>query len=415
MARFNIVLDKRVPKPDGVYNLAIRLCHRRTVMFINLWKMPEKDYDTVYIKKSMDKNSIKIREMSNASLTKCENIFREMKVFSPDRFRQRYKEETKKIEPKTLLLRDLFERYTIDNEMKLKTRVHYRMTGRIYETFQKDVNIWDIDVDFLKRFEKHKLESGCSRATLNSYSRHLRAVINYFRLRVPVIPTEYEYPFGRGKYVIGSYTPMKSVLTQDEIKRVLAYNCYRDLHQEYALTVWRFLYYGGGANFADLMRLRESQISQREYIFTRKKTETTRVMRHSDIRIPITEPLAEVIQKLRDFKQLKVDRKQIPAGNPFLLGLLQEGYTEEMFANKIHKYRSIINTELKDISVNMGLSVTLQLKSARDCFATTLYRQGVSIDVIGNLMGHSNSTTTMAYLASLDFDTALAAVSKLVI
>ena len=51
-----------------------------------------------------------------------------------------------------------------------------------------------------------------------------------------------------------------------------------------------------------------------------------------------------------------------------------------------------------------NLSVTLKLKTARDCYATTLKRAGVSKDNIGELLGHSNSIVTEHYLASLDIE-----------
>jgi len=54
--------------------------------------------------------------------------------------------------------------------------------------------------------------------------------------------------------------------------------------------------------------------------------------------------------------------------------------------------------------IKLNLSVALKLKSARDCYATTLKRAGVSKDNIGEMLGHSNSVVTEHYLASLDIE-----------
>lgn len=87
--------------------------------------------------------------------------------------------------------------------------------------------------------------------------------------------------------------------------------------------------------------------------------------------------------------------------SPFILGLLKEGYAENTFENLSHKVRSKLNGNLLEISNKLNLSVPLKLKTARDCYATTLKRVGVSKDNIGEMLGHSNSIVTEHYLASL--------------
>jgi len=86
--------------------------------------------------------------------------------------------------------------------------------------------------------------------------------------------------------------------------------------------------------------------------------------------------------------------------NPFILGLLDEGLTENTYENLSHKIYSNINEKLLEISKKLNLSVTLKLKTARDCYATTLFRAGVLKDYIGEMLGHSNSIVTEHYLAS---------------
>ena len=90
--------------------------------------------------------------------------------------------------------------------------------------------------------------------------------------------------------------------------------------------------------------------------------------------------------------------------SPFILGLLKEGYAENTFENLSHKVRSNLNASLLEISNKLNLSVPLKLKTARDCYATTLKRAGVSKDNIGEMLGHSNSVVTEHYLASLDIE-----------
>jgi integrase len=127
-------------------------------------------------------------------------------------------------------------------------------------------------------------------------------------------------------------------------------------------------------------------------MFYRKKTESTRKNNIKPITVPITSKLQELIDKLGD------------RDSPFILGLLKEGYKENTFENLSHKVRSKLNENLLEIGVKLNLSVPLKLKTARDCYATTLKRAGVSKDNIGEMLGHSNSVVTEHYLASLDIE-----------
>jgi hypothetical protein len=90
--------------------------------------------------------------------------------------------------------------------------------------------------------------------------------------------------------------------------------------------------------------------------------------------------------------------------SPFILGKLPEGCLENTYENLSHKVRFILNENLQEISDKLNLSVPLKLKTARDCYATTLKRAGVSKDQIEEMPGYSNSIVTEHYLASLDID-----------
>jgi integrase/recombinase XerD len=84
------------------------------------------------------------------------------------------------------------------------------------------------------------------------------------------------------------------------------------------------------------------------------------------------------------------------------LGLLEDGYDEISFKNKNHRIKQQINRKLKDIRIQLKLSIPLQLGKARDSYASTLLRNGESRDDIGQMMGHSNSVVTEHYLPRID-------------
>jgi len=130
---------------------------------------------------------------------------------------------------------------------------------------------------------------------------------------------------------------------------------------------------------------------QGDYLtLTSKKTETTRKNNRKDIVVPLSEKLRELLDKVGE------------KGSPFILGLLKDGYSENTFENKNHKVKQQINRELSWISKKLNLTTTLNLSKARDCYVTTLMRNGISRDDIGQMLGHSNSVVKEHYLGSMN-------------
>ncbi len=394
MPTIKIVKDKRKKLKGNRFSLSARICHKGYVQYLPIpkAKMTENQYDQVYVRQSMDEGSIKFRESANEFKTKCERIYSEMTVYNPSRFRLLVYQKDKEI-PKTLAIKDLFDYYIENYEgITLKTRQHFRLSINKLETFQLGLTVHDITPEFLRHFDLKQQEAGLSRCTIDGVFRNLRRVINYFMLEKKLIPKTYEYPFGRGGYSIKSFFGRKLVLRNDEIQKVVDFNDFNnDKEMEYAKNVWLFLYRANGINFADLIRMRWDSIQGGYLIFFRKKTQSTRKNNIKPITVPITPKLQELIDKVG------VKREN----NPFILGLLEEGFAENTYENLSHKIRSNINEKLLEISIKLNLSVTLKLKTARDCYATTLFRAGVLKDYIGEMLGHSNSIVTEHYLASL--------------
>jgi len=63
-----------------------------------------------------------------------------------------------------------------------------------------------------------------------------------------------------------------------------------------------------------------------------------------------------------------------------------------------------INAHLKNIEKRLKLSVPLLTKTSRDAYATTLRRNGISIEIISQNLGHSSVLVTMHYLEDFGFD-----------
>ncbi len=93
----------------------------------------------------------------------------------------------------------------------------------------------------------------------------------------------------------------------------------------------------------------------------------------------------ELLEKLGDKSSL------------FVLGLLQEGYSEETIDNKSNKMRMELNVHLKAITRKLKLASPLRINKARECFASTLNRANKSVVKIAETMGHSTVAVTINY------------------
>jgi integrase len=392
MATFKIWLDKRNPKnKKGEFNLTIRACLDNKSRYLNITKMTEKNYHLVFEKRSTDTESIEFRNKCNTYITKCERIYEDLKPFDYDRFRELFYAAEKEV-PTTLRVKDLFDHYIKEKDIKLRTKAHIQASSNIWCSYKSGLTVWDVTPEFLKKFEKTKLDAKVKISTINSYHRDLRAVLNYFMKNHKLIPSNYEYPYGNAGYSVKNAAPKTNVMSNEEIQKVLDCNDYESAKQRWARDVWSFLYYCNGVNFVDLLRLRWDDRKGDYFIITRKKTETTRRNHIKPVVIPIIDELKNLIEIIGD------------KNSPFVLGQLKEGYADNTFENRCHKLAQQINRELTKLSQKLELSIPLKLQTARDAYSMTLRRAKVSKDDIGDMLNHGSSLTTEHYLSSMDLE-----------
>jgi integrase len=371
--------------------------------------MTEKEYVNVFEKKLNGNVASEIRKKCSEKLHRSEEIFNDMRTFNRQRFKELFKDANYHVKddnpdiPKTFEIKTLFEYYIKHRDtIKIRTKIQMRTSLNVLETYYKGATVFDVTPKFCERFEKHKTQDGCRIPTISSYLRDLRTVINYFKLEVKILPRDYDYPFGRGGYSIKNVHTKKQVLSEEEIRKVVTYDDFDNDYQRYSRDIWLTLYYSNGINFIDLVRLRKKNVVGNHIHLFRMKTERTRKTNIQEIIIPLTKPLKDVLNRVTD-----------PTSD-FVLGQIQEGYTEQSLINRKEKITKRINSELKKISEKLDLSVPLNTSKARDCYASSLKRKGVSRDQISEMLGHSNPMVTGHYLDSLNIDESFGINEKLV-
>ncbi|KEY20343.1 tyrosine-type recombinase/integrase [Kaistella antarctica] len=394
MATCKLVLDTRHIDKKGEHNLAVEVNWGKNKCFLNITKMSKELYNDVLIKKSTNKDYTKFRNDCQKRVNRAEEIVNEMQTFDrqllKDRFFNKGQPETAE---ESITVISLFNRYIEErSHLALGTIQKMRNSRNAFTTDNKELSIAEINKQFLEKFQRTKLKNGNSNNYVAGIFRDLRTVINYFSNNGK-IPTDYKYPFGGDGLKICNTFPKKQVLDAVELQTFLNYSDFENKGEEYARDIWEILYLCNGINFADLFRLRWDQKKGDHFVFYRKKTENTRKNHKKEIVVPMSDRLQLLLDKVGN------------TASPFVLGKLVDDYKDQYFANKIHKYRGKINKNLVIISKKLNLPIEMNLSKARDCYATTLNRNDTPINIISEMLGHSNSTVTQHYLASMDLET----------
>ena len=392
MAKFTIQLDKRRKLKNDLYNLVVHVNFGNDIVLVNIGKLTAPQYKHIFEDQAGDDHSISYRAQCQDLKTNCERVFYKVKPFDKAKFRAMIKEKEPEV-PKSLVLKELFNDYVKNYErIKLNSRLRYRTTGNILESYSPGLTVPEVTPTFLRNFEKDQLKAKLSPATITSYMIDLRRIINYYTKVKKIIPATYEYPFSEGGYQIPKVESHKEILENKEIKAVSKMTKFNSRKEEYARDIWLLAYRCNGSNYTDLLRMRWEDVRTKYIIYYRKKTESTQ----RTIKKPVIVPLTPKVQSLLD--------KLGNHDSPFVLGLLNEGYSEETIVNKSDKKRKEINKLLKGIQKRLGLSAPLRMDMARHCYASTLDRAGVETKKISNMLVHSSVIVTEKYLAGLNTD-----------
>ena len=388
MATFNIRLDTRNRLKNDKFNLVIRVFQENTFVDLKVEQLTQKQYNQIFVKNLTDPTSVEFRRRTNELKSLVEELYHQIGYLNKDRLREQFYNRGSRPK-KSLLLRDLFEFYIANSTNKIKTAKRYKYTLNVFEKYNPNLVATDIDVDFLNRFERKRLIDKISPATISGNLRDLRTLINFFTHKEKLLPKDYLYPFGKGGYSIKTSFSTKKVLSVEEIERILNFDSDNE-ELVYARDIWELLYRCNGINYIDAFLMKWEYIQGDYIVFYRRKTETTRRNNLKPIEVPVDSSILSIIEKWGDEK------------STYIFGLMKEEHDEIYMYNKVQKLKKRINKSLKEVSTILNLSLPLTIKTARETYATTLLRGGVSKDEIGEMLGHSNSIVTEHYLAGLE-------------
>jgi site-specific recombinase XerD len=288
--------------------------------------------------------------------------------------------------PKTIkTVNQVFFEY-IDS-LKQSKRLRYADSCKhVYNSlirFNKHLNIYfsEIDVSWLRKYEKWLQAHGLAINTIGIRFRTLRTIYNYAIAENHVSPEC--YPFKTFKVSKFQQATAKRSLTKKDIDKVLNYNAV-DKNQQLAIDIFTFSYLMGGINFVDIAQLTNESILDNRLIYIRKKTGKL-------IKMPLHVKAVELMQKYSNKE------------NKFLFPILfNQHKTEQQKVNRVNKITSKVNKRLKEVGRELNLPIDLTTYVARHSFATVLKRAGVSTSLISESLGHSSEKVTQFYLDSFE-------------
>lgn len=251
----------------------------------------------------------------------------------------------------------------------------------------KNILLTDITVEWLQSFERKALKNNNSYTTIGMYLRNVRYILGVGKKQG--IITENQYPFGRDKYIIPVSESRKIALSIDDIKAIIeckdlspATERYRDL--------WLFSYYMSGANFADILRLKYSNILDGEISYYRQKTyNNSRIKK--PIQVFITPEMKVIIQKWGNTNK---------SSENYIFPHLKGDETTEEEKTRILTFIGNCNKNMKIIAKKLKINKSISTYTARHTYASVLKLRGANIAYISESLGHKDLKTTEHYLAS---------------
>ena len=387
--------DTRRQLSDGTYpiKLTVYILGNKK-RYATPFNLTQYDYSRVEASNLRDANIKKLKNKMYSWLGDQEAFADTLHPFSFTEFDLLYNKD--KVQLKNAIenenVEDLY-----DNCIKDLRRLGQISTSDNYKTakvsllkFKKHLKISQVTVDLLKAYEMQMVADGKSITTVGIYLRSLRRIFN-LAIEEGTIDVS-KYPFR--KYKIPSPRKSKRSLKKEELKKVLNYKP-KLVSEQKALDYWIFSFLCNGMNFKDIALLTNKKISGDFIEFYRSKTENTTRDGALPIKVPISDRIAEIM-----------DKRKISKGKPedYIFPILERGMDLIQIEKRISTFIRNTNKALNDIGTELGLPLKLTTYVARHCFATIQKNNGAPLIYIKEALGHSNITTTQDYFGSFDDD-----------
>lgn len=388
-AAVSLYLDTSRTKKNGLHSVKIRITHnKKRKYFATGYDMDSQDFEQVLFGKRKTEQQRQMKVRLEFFEKKALEIIERLPAFSFNAFTEKFVGKRQAHGSVAAGFDEYIENLFL--EKRIGTASSYRTACNSLESFKADLTFADITPTFLKRYENHMVSNGASSTTIGIYLRSLRAVYNYQDIDPSV------YPFGKGKkkYQIPIGSNVKKALTMEEITAIYRHEVKPNTVKEMARDYWIFLYLCNGLNVKDMCLLKWENIDNDMLTYVRAKTKRSR--KASKRILVALKPESKLI--IKKWGERSLDK------NGFIFPHLEHRMDAVRQRKVYQQLTKIINKYMKQIAKELGIEKNVTTYYARHSFATVMKRSGAGIELISDLLGHSNVSVTESYLDSFEND-----------
>ena len=293
-----------------------------------------------------------------------------------------------KFELKTVVTfyKELIEEFAAEN--KCGNRLIYKSSYNSLLKFTKgklDIPFCEIDIDWLKKYEKWMRSKNNRETTISLQFRTLRSAYN--KAIQAKCARKSDYPFDDYKINKFDTSTQKRAIAKTEVLKFTeeVHDLGKRQYIQLSKDIFVFSYLCGGINFTDIANLTKANIIEGRLQYIRQKT-------GKKIKIGIPDEAMKIIEKY------------VPESKGYLFPILNKKIhkTPLQKQNRIHKILAMVNKNLKLLAAELGVEANVTTYVARHSFASVLKKSGVSVALISEALGHSDLKTTQIYLDSFD-------------
>lgn len=359
MIKVSIKLDKRRKLKNGKFPLKFKIARKNTAFYIPTgYELEEKEWDN----KSEKIKNVSDKKILNLKLQKrlfqfCETIqdlqlSGKLRMISNKRLYNILIDGGKDMENTNFLFKTQYENFMLTKDSKTTIGIYDQAIKKIKKFYQyDDLNINDIDVDWLEDFERNLKKDGNDTNTIAIRLVCIRAILNHAKRKGIIEKTPFE------NFKIKKEETRKRSLSVEALRKLYF------LKLPENLSLYRDIFFLSfflmGINYVDLAQITE--IVDGRISYRRAKTGTL-------YNIKVEPEALELINRYKGSKHFF------------------------SFFDKQENYRHlniITNMKLKIICSENQLP-NISMYWARHSFATVAYEIGIPIDTIADCLGHKN-------------------------
>lgn len=387
-----IVLDKRYRKKGNLYALVVRVIVNRKPFNVPLHHSIEEKY-WLEEKEQVSTDCKTIR-----NITRLNNYMLKKKTVITDRLlaleeedllstlplldiKQRVSGRTRKSKGLMLLayLRVVIQQKEAEEKFSAAAKREQLLSSLIKFLSGRDLLLKQVNYTWLEKYDAWYLAQG---NCLNGLSFYLRTLRNIFKvaIKAKLLDPKY-YPFS--EYKIKTEETRKRALKQADLKKFMDF-APQTPEDKKAKGDFLIMFYLMGINFADLCRLRISDIRDSRIEYKRGKTKKLySILIHAKLK----KLLAPYITGKKD--------------NDYIFDVITSEDAKKQhneINNALYKY----NGRLKEIGKLCGIKTKITSYVSRHTFATLAKYLGIPASVIKEYLGHSTEQQTQTYLDSFE-------------